>query len=462
MSNPAEDQPVSGAPLSRRAAREAAERNAPAVDAGTGSETEIPQPAVAPARDIVDDGVMTPAPDGRATDDSGTEDKALTDMSDLFAAAPDAGIVKKQTRRKRRKGCLVWLIVLVILAGGLTAAGITVNNVWGETIREKLGMGEPKDYDSSQTPGEKVTVVIASGDTGVSISTTLYEAGVTKTAAALSAYLRESAQNPDFFPGTYSIQSKLPAKTALAQLQDPANKLENTALIREGLTAIQIFPILAEALQVPEADVLAAAKDPQKYGVNAVSLEGWLFPATYTFEPGTTPEQAITTLVDRTRQSLKAAGVPAEREEEILNIASIVQREGHLDDFGKVSRVIYNRLATSNNETHGFLQMDSTAQYAQDEMDSGVVFTSEKALTDVNEWNTYTKAGLPLTPIASPGDAAIDAAMHPDEGPWLYFVTWNQDTGETIFSVTNAEHEEAKKKMFAWCDENPDNKACGN
>ena len=95
------------------------------------------------------------------------------------------------------------------------------------------------------------------------------------------------------------------------------------------------------------------------YGFAASSLEGWLFPATYTFDPGTTAQQMIQTMVDRTVQSLDAAGVPVDQRERILTIASIIQREARFtQDFYKVSLVIENRLDPDNQETHGLLQMD--------------------------------------------------------------------------------------------------------
>ncbi|MGV2902236.1 endolytic transglycosylase MltG, partial [Microbacterium sp. AGC62] len=72
------------------------------------------------------------------------------------------------------------------------------------------------------------------------------------------------------------------------------------------------------------------------------------------------------------------------------------------------------------------------------------------------EWNTYKRQGLPATPISSASDAAIDAAMHPADGPWLYFVTINLETGETQFSETMSEHEQGIEKWRAWCRENPD------
>lgn len=466
-----DDAPLTPPPLSRREAREAAERATTPVDAASASaaaEASKTSPdvvsgpvsaasPVASSASIAQDVPMTPAdadvPPARSRrEESAPDDRALTDMADLFAAAPDEARIKKQTGRKRRTGCLVWLVILVVIAGGLTAAGVYVNNVYGEQIREKLGMGEPKDYDSSQVAGEETTVTIADGDTGGVISQSLFDAGVTKTPDAFYDYLLSLDTQPSFFPGAYRVQTKLPSSVAAAQLADPARKMENTVLIREGETAAQIYPALATALGVSADEVAQAAADPAVYGVNAPRLEGWLFPATYTFDEGTTPQQAIQTLVDRTRQSLANAQVPEADQERILNIASIIQREAREGaDLAKVSRVIQNRLDQGMK-----LQMDSTAQYGYGQLHAGTVSSSQEALDDVNDWNTYQITGLPATPISNPGDAAIDAAMHPADGPWLYFVTVNLDTGETIFNVTYEDHLKSVDQWQQWCKDNPD------
>ncbi len=242
---------------------------------------------------------------------------------------------------------------------------------------------------------------------------------------------------------------------ALTALLDPANKQDFTAQLPEGLTEAQTLDRLSASLGLPLADLQAATADPSAYGVTATSLEGWLFPATYTFDPGVTAQDVITTLVNRTVQSLDTAGVPVDQRQQVLITASIIEREARLpDDFYKVSRVISNRLADGMK-----LQMDSTAQYGYGEMHDGSASSSKEALEDDNAWNTYVIDGLPATPISNPGDAAIDAAMHPADGNWLYFVTWNMDTGETIFSDTYAEHEAAIAKWDEWCAAN-DNRGC--
>ena len=89
-------------------------------------------------------------------------------------------------------------------------------------------------------------------------------------------------------------------------------------------------------------------------------------------------------------------------------------------------------------------------------MHDGTVSSSAEALEDDNPWNTYKHAGLPVGPIANPGDTAIRAAMEPVEGPWLYFVTVNLDTGETVFTNTYNEHLQAVEQWRSWCADNPD------
>ena len=179
-----------------------------------------------------------------------------------------------------------------------------------------------------------------------------------------------------------------------------------------------------------------------------------MFPALYTFDPDLSAQQVIQVLVDRTITALDAAAVPVEERERILTIASIIEREARVEeDFFKVSRVIQNRLAVDMK-----LEMDSTAQYAST-TEPGSVWSTKEALETDTPWNTYQRTGLPIGPIASPGDTAIAAAMAPAEGTWLFFVTVNLDTGETVFTNTVAEHDAAVKQLKAWCTENPD-KGC--
>ncbi|MFT4137150.1 endolytic transglycosylase MltG [Microbacterium sp.] len=352
---------------------------------------------------------------------------------------------RRRVARRRRLVAFVVLLVLVALAGWA---------VFGDRIRDALGWNGSSDYAAGME-GDEVFVTVVAGDTGESISATLYEAGVTKTEGVFYEFLLETKQNPAFEPGVFALHEKMTAEAALAAILDPDNRRESEVQLREGLTVAQTLTRIEEATGIPLADLEAATADPSRYGVDAQSLEGWLFPATYDFDPGVTAETVIRTLVNRTFTALDEAGVPVDDRQRILTIASIIQREARFEaDFYKVSRVIVNRLASTDNEVHGMLQMDSTAQYGYGEMHDGTVSTSDEAQKDDNPWNTYVHTGLPIGPIANPGELAIDAALHPADGPWLYFVTVNLETGETVFTETYAEHLTYVEQWQQWCEAN--------
>lgn len=450
-------------PGSRRAAREAARRGDAASETTPDAVPDAadpagpPAPAVdpvtstaAPMRPSAEETPIAPARSETAPAAEAVQGEAPIGggLDALFAA--DDRDPARPPKKKRRRGCLVALLVILVIVGGIAAAGAWAMNTYGEQINDIMGWGEPKDYEDGQASGEAF-VTIKDGDTGRPVSTALYEAGVTKTEDVFYDYLIEENVAVTFYPGVYRLQEKMTAAAALEALGNEENKLENTVSVGEGATIESSLPAMAESLGLPPEDFEAAVADPSAYGVDAPSLEGWLFPAVYTFDPEVTATQVIQRMVDRTREALTEAGVPDTDAERVLTIASIIQREGRTADFAKVSRVIENRLDIDMK-----LQMDSTAQYGYGSLHEGVVSSSAEALEDDNDWNTYVRTGLPATPIASPSFAAIDAAMHPEDGPWLYFVTIDLSTGETQFSETYEEHQAGIEKWREWCRANPD------
>ncbi|WP_261164023.1 endolytic transglycosylase MltG [Microbacterium sp. Marseille-Q6965] len=420
------------------------------VNAPSTGETAAPVPA---GRSIVGGSADEPAASRSTLPDAAEaeeRDESAGSLDDLFGEA------EPPRRRRRGLGCLVAFLIVAVIGGGIAAGGWWAWNQYGERIMEQFGLDGPSDYEPGEATGE-VIFTIEEGDTGSSISPRLHAAGVTLNEDSFYDYLIRESQSPTFYPGTYRLQERMTSEAVLSALEDPANKLEDTAQLREGLTLESSLPILADGLGMPLEELQAAVADPSAYGVAADSLEGWLFPATYTFEPGVTAQDVIGTLVNRTIESLDAAGVPEQERQRVLTIASIIEREARFeDDFYRVSRVIQNRLDDTNPETHGFLQMDSTAQYGYGEIHDGTASSSQEALEDDNPWNTYVHPGLPAGPISNPGDRAIDAAMNPADGPWLYFVTVNLDTGETVFTETYAEHQQAVAQWQEWCSANPD------
>lgn len=441
-------------PGSRRAARAAAAREAK-DQAARVAQGLPPEPAPAAAEGGGSGATETTTPTTAKRVDTATQAAPVVvtaepraTLDDLFAQEEET---TKPAKPKRRAGCLIALIIVLVLVGGAVVGGVWVMNTYGDKINEVMGWGPPKDYEPGEATGEAL-VTISEGDSGADVSVALYRAGVTKTEDVFYDTLVDQGTSLTFFPGVYKFEQKMTAKAVIEAMQSGENKMENSALIREGLTVEATLQTIAESLAVPLDQLQAAAADPASFGVNAPSLEGWLFPALYEFAPESSAHDILAKLVERTRESLAAAGVPAGDEQRVLTIASIIEREARAqDDFYKVSRVIQNRL-----DQDMMLQMDSTAQYGYGELHKGSASTSEEAQHDDNPWNTYVVQGLPATPIANPGDLAIDAAMHPVAGPWLYFVTVNLDTGETVFTQTYEEHQAAIDKWRQWCTENPD------
>lgn len=441
---------MSDIPPSRRAAREAAARD---ENASTGETAGRPVPA-ADHPPITKPG-PEPAPPPRAAPRA-----PKPSLDDLFTGEATTEVLGSPPpppdKKRRRRGGWIALAIVVVLVGGVAAGGIWVWNTYEEKVREFFGWEEPKEFEAGEATGE-ATLTIASGDAGPQVSQKLYDAGVTKTPDSLYDYMIENSIVFTFQPGVFQLQQRMTSAAVLEALANPETRRENTTQLREGLTVEQSIVQIADQMGMPLEDLQAAVADPAAYGVAASSLEGWLFPATYTFDPGVTASQIVQTMVNRAVQSLDAAAVPVEDRQRILTIASIIQREARSsDDFYKVSRVIANRLDPSNQETFGLLQMDSTAQYGYGEMHDGTASSSAEALSDDNLWNTYVHPGLPVGPISNPGDLAIAAAMAPAEGPWMYFVTVNLDTGETVFTTTAAEHEQAVEQWRSWCRDNPD------
>jgi UPF0755 protein len=353
-------------------------------------------------------------------------------------------------RRKRRWGGLIaLLVVVVVLVGGGSVAWFGFHD---RVCKVLTFCQESIDYTGTGN-GEKATVVIQSGDIGSNVAKELQQAGVTKTYEATYKILLKT--NQTFEPGSYTLQKQMSAKAALAALKDPKNRVVRTAILREGISAKNAFIQLSQATGVPVSQFEALAQNPAQFGIpEGAGIEGFIFPATYQFDPGTTAKQALQTTVTTMFQHLDKLGVaPADRLR-VLTFASIVQWEsGSVGDMGKVARVFQNRL-----DKGMLLQSDATVAYGTGNTDH-VTTTGAERRDPSNPYNTYVHPGLPPGPIGSPGDDAISAVLHPTPGSWLYFVTVNLKTGETVFSTTQAEHDDAVKQWQAWCRASAENMA---
>lgn len=349
-------------------------------------------------------------------------------------------------RKRTKKRVMISLSIMVVLLGGLVAGGVYLWSQYGDGVAKAMGWVDD-DYEGKGS-GD-VLITITSGQTGTNVAKTLAAADVVKTSDAFYQLLLTQDPQVEFQVGTYQMRSQMSAQAALDALQDPANRMELTVTIPEGMAATDALERASEVLGIRQADFDQAVADPAAYGIpqEFPSIEGFLFPATYTFKPEDTAQTVVQTMVDRMRQALAEHGVPAGEEWRVLTLASVVQREAgsDLDDFPKIARVFQNRLDQGK-----LLQSDATVAYGTG--NTQTVWTTPEERGDAsNKYNTYANPGLPVGPIGNPGDVAIDAAMHPAEGPWLFFVPIDLETGKTVFSTTENEHEAAVTQLGEWC-----------
>lgn len=359
-----------------------------------------------------------------------------------------------QHEKKSRKGLIAGIVIVVVLAL-IVGGGVYAWNAIVPGITSIFATNEPDDYEGSGS-GE-VLITIISGDNGSDIAKTLKDKGVIASQDAFYQLLLAQADAPVFQPGTYALAKKMSAQAALDALEDPASKQANSFVIPEGTAMKDAFDLISSGTGVSVDDLKAAAADTASFGLpaEAKTLEGFLFPATYDFEPNTPAHDILKRLVDRMYEALDKAGVAPENRWKTVVLAALVQREAGLrDDYPKVARVFLNRSDPALWPS-GLLQSDATVAYGTGNTHLVTTTDAERADTN-NPYNTYVHPGMVIGPISNPGDIAIDAAVHPADGSWLYFVTWNLETGETVFSNTLEEHEAGVRKWQQWMKDNPD------
>lgn len=346
-------------------------------------------------------------------------------------------------RRKRRGG---GLIVVLVSLGILVGAAALVVNFIGGGIQQFMDRFSVDDYPGPGGPAVEIT--IPAGATGSDVARLLVEADVVESFDAV--YQPMLDLDPTIFPGTYSFPSQIPGIRAVEILIEGDNRVFDQLRLREGLTIDQTIEQIENQLGIPAAEMEDALSDLDALGISnpANSADGYLFPATYSFDPGVDADGVVATLLERLDEELAKHGYSREDAHELLTLASVIHLEARLEpDFYKVSTVFNNRL-----DIDMPLQSDATVNYGTR---GETVTTTDEQRADPNPYNTYYYRGLPIGPIGNPGGLAIDAALNPVEGDWLYFVTVDLSTGETLFNETLAEHEVDVEKFRAYCRANP-------
>jgi UPF0755 protein len=314
--------------------------------------------------------------------------------------------------------------------------------------------GTPSDDFTGPGSGE-ILFTISDGEIGDQIANNLVDAGVIKSFDPFYALLLAQDPAAVFIPGVYSLKEKMSSPAALSALLDPANRVESKVAIPEGTVLTVALATISDSLAIPLDELQTAAANVASYGLpaEATTLEGFLYPATYTFNPGVSADEVLTTMVNESLANLDALGVPVEERWHTIVMASVIQREsGSPENDYKVARVFQNRIDQGMT-----LGSDVTTCYGAGIVGKDCIYITQAQLDDAtNLYNTRLLPGLPIGPISNPGKTAMDAARNPADGPWLFFVTVDLQTGETIFSETVEEHDAAAAQYEEWLAAHPE------
>ena len=292
-----------------------------------------------------------------------------------------------------------------------------------------------------------VVVVVSQGDTLSMVAQTLTEAGVVQAPEGFINVAELDPRASGIQPGAYTLRLGMSPSAALDLMLDP-NSRSGRMVVAEGLQpdAVVALAVTEARVSADEMEtVLSYPKDLPLPRWAHGRTEGLLFPASYDLIPGMTATELVSRMVDRFNQTADQVDLTRRAKRlgftpwEVLIVASLVQAEARPQDMGKVARVAYNRLASGMR-----LQFDSTVNYA---LRTSTLLITEDMLAVDSPYNTFLTDGLPPAPINSPGEAAIEAALSPEVGDWLYFVTVDPSTGRTKFTADYDEFLSFKKEF---------------
>ncbi len=366
---------------------------------------------------------------------------------------------RKATKTRRRRGPVVLVMVLVMLAlvgfGGYWA--------WGKVSAYFI----TPDYKGSGT-ATVVAVKVAKNDTATDIAKTLFDDGVVKSTKAFVNAADADPRSRGIKYGWYKLHKQMSAQSALEALLavgpdgKPLNAYFNEVTITEGEITVDIYAKLAKATGIPVQQFVDAAKDPTALGVDPAwyttprddgrksvkSIEGFLFPDTYDFDPDATATQILSQMVGEFNQVIGPQGlnfisvatnklkIPPY---EALIAASIAQVEAaNATDMKGVTRILYNRVYKTTDAGHT-LGLDSEVIYW--ERINGLPVKTSATLTtkdiqDPNDkYNTHTVAGFPPGAISNPGKDALTAAINPDP-KWAAYCYFQIVGGKMVYAKT--------------------------
>lgn len=364
----------------------------------------------------------------------------------------------RRNQNRRRAVGLAALAVLVAVVVALVFLGV---KIFGGGSTEYSGEGK-----------DDVVVQVHDGDSTTQVAQSLRDSNVVANVKSFVDASKDNTAIAAIQPGFYKMRTEMSASAAVVRLADPATRvgklvipegrqLDDVKAVGSDKTTDGIFTLIANASCVDlngkhtcvSADSLRKAAEQSQpaalnipdwalqpvtaLGTNHRRLEGLIAPGAWNVDPSGSPESILATLIAQSATHYVKGGLLDTAKAmnlspyQILVVGSLVQREAKPQDFAKVARVIYNRLAAPQR-----LEFDSTVNYPLDRQE---VATTDADRAQVTPWNTYASDGLPATPICSPGDEALAAAERPEPGDWLYFVTVDLE-GTTLFTKDYQQH----------------------
>jgi UPF0755 protein len=320
------------------------------------------------------------------------------------------------------------------------------------------GLWRALDWELDQPAGASapVRVQVAAGSSLRSTLLMLQQQGVLRHPRLVELYLRLHGVTPRLQSGNYEVAPHASARELLEQMISGRVVLESLTVV-EGWSFAQMRGALdAHPAIAHQWHELSAAQVMEALGHAGEPAEGRFFPDTYRFAAGTSDRRILERAYERMQAELatawgsRAPDLPLSSPEEALILASIVEKEtGREDERPKVAAVFVNRLRQGMR-----LQSDPTVIYGLGASYDGHIHTRD--LETDTPYNTYTRSGLPPTPIALPGAAALQATLHPAAIDALYFVATGNGDGTHHFSATLAEHDVALRAYLRKLGVTPD------
>jgi UPF0755 protein len=358
----------------------------------------------------------------------------------------------KKSKGGRGRTTAAFLMVFVLL-GALGVGGYI-------GFTKVKGFFTAADYDGTGTDDAQVEIPASASLT--EIGNVLVTADVVKSTKAFTNAAEDNPKGKNIQSGTYKMRKQMSAAAAVTLLLDPKSRIVNGITIPEGYTSFQVYATLSKATGIPVADFKEAAKDPEALGVPdfwfnrtdgqkvTKSIEGFLYPDTYEFPPKATADEMLQLMVQHFLTKADDLEFVKKAEQtlhispyEVLTVASLSQAEVRGEgDFGKVSRVVYNRLYDKTWPC-GCLQFDVGINYYYQltgkKPKASKDMTAQELNDPKNPYRLHGKKGLTPTPINNPGSDAMTGAVNAPKGNWVYFVAVDKQ-GHTAFAHTYAEH----------------------